>query len=59
MGDFSRLHTAYLNEGKVHAGIMLAQQQHYSVGEQMRRILHLVATKSAEETERLQHLCPQ
>lgn len=49
IGDFSRLHTAYLSEGKAHAGIILAQQQHYSVGEQMRRILHLVAAKPAEE----------
>ena len=49
IGDFSRLHTAFLNEGKVHAGIILAQQQHYSVGDQMRRILHLIAAKSAEE----------
>ena len=47
--DFYRLHTAYLAEGKSHAGIVLARQQRYSVGEQMRRLLRLVAAKSAEE----------
>ena len=48
-GDFYRLHTSSLAQGKNHAGIILARQQRYSVGEQMRRLLKLVATKSAEE----------
>lgn len=46
--DFYRLHTAYIAEGKSHAGIILARQQHYSVGEQMQRLLKLMAAKSAE-----------
>ena len=49
VGDFYRLHMAYLAEGKSHAGMILARQQRYSVGEQMRRLLKLIATKSAEE----------
>ena len=49
--DFYRLHTAYLAQGKAHAGIILARQQHYSIGEQMRRLLKLIATKSADEME--------
>lgn len=49
LGDFHRLHTSYLLQGKTHAGIILARQQRYSVGEQARRLLRLVATKSAEE----------
>jgi len=48
-GDFYRLHKTYLIQGKPHAGIILAHQQHYSVGEQMRRLLKLIATKSADE----------
>ena len=32
-GDFYRLHTAFLAEGKSHPGIILARQQRYSVGE--------------------------
>ena len=47
--DFYRLHKDYISKGKSHSGIILASQQQYSVGEQMRRILRLAATKSAEE----------
>jgi hypothetical protein len=46
---FYRLHTSYVDQGKPHAGIIFARQQRYSVGEQARRLLKLVATKSAEE----------
>ena len=49
VGDYFRLHTAFLAQDRTHAGIVLARQQHYSVGEQMRRLLRLVATKSVEE----------
>ncbi|MDQ3755241.1 MAG: hypothetical protein M3371_10980 [Acidobacteriota bacterium] len=49
VGDFSALHAAYLTEGKTHAGIILAPQQRYGIGEQMRRLLRLVRTVSAEE----------
>lgn len=47
--DFSSLHSQFLAEDRNHAGIILAQQQRYSVGEQMRVIMNLMATKSAEE----------
>jgi hypothetical protein len=47
--DFYRLHTLYLEQGKTHAGIILARQQHYSVGEQMRCLLRLMAARSAED----------
>jgi hypothetical protein len=48
-GDFVRLHTQYLSQGKSHAGIIVANQQQYTVGEQMRRILHLAAALSVED----------
>ena len=48
-GDFLRLHTQYLQQDKIHAGIILANQQQHSVGEQMRRILRLSATKTPED----------
>jgi hypothetical protein len=51
IGDFYCLHTEYLLEGKRHAGIILMQQQRFSVGEQMRRLLRLIADKSASEME--------
>lgn len=47
-GDFLRLHSQYLASGRSHAGLILARQQEYSVGEQMRRILRLIAVRSAE-----------
>lgn len=48
VGDFYRLHAAYSAEGKSHAGMILARQQHYSAGEQMRRLLQLIDARSAE-----------
>jgi len=50
-GDFYRLHIEYLTEGKSHAGIILASQQLYSIGEQMRQLLQLISTKSAEQMQ--------
>lgn len=47
--DFFRLHTLYLIQGKSHAGLIFAIQQEYSIGEQMRRLLKLISTLSAEE----------
>lgn len=47
--DFMALHTSYLQEGRSHAGIILGDQQRYSIGEQMRRLLTLSAVLSAEE----------
>ncbi len=48
-GDFLRLHSLYLAEGRDHAGILLARQQHYSIGEQMRRVLKVMALKSTAD----------
>jgi predicted nuclease of predicted toxin-antitoxin system len=51
VGDFYALHRQYLSEGKPHGGMVLVRQQQYSVGEQMRRILKLIAAKSAEDMQ--------
>ena len=47
VSDFYRLHTQWVGCGREHAGIILAPQQRFSVGEQLRRILHLRATVTA------------
>lgn len=47
--DFYRIHSEWLAQDKSHAGIILARQQHYSVGEQLRRILRIIASKAAED----------
>ena len=49
VGDFQRLHTQFLAEGRFHAGLILASQQRFSVGEQMRGILRLSQDFSPEE----------
>ena len=41
-GDFYRLHTQYLTEGKKHAGIILAPQQRLSIGNQLGQILEII-----------------
>src|ERR1044071_8276996 len=42
VADFYHLHTSFLAQGKSHTGMILAPQQRYSVGEQMRRLLKLI-----------------
>jgi hypothetical protein len=51
MGHFCRLHAQWVAAGKMHAGIIVARQQHYSVGEHMRRLLKLIAARSAEDMQ--------
>jgi predicted nucleic acid-binding protein len=48
VGDFCQLHRICMAEGRTHAGIIISLQD-YSIGEQMRRVLKLMATKSAAE----------
>lgn len=43
------LHASRLRAGKSHAGIILARQQAYPIGEMMRRLLRLVSSRSAED----------
>lgn len=47
VSDFFQLHKQWLDAGRKHCGMILATQQRYSVGEQLRRILLLRATLSA------------
>lgn len=47
-GDFYRLHTGWLREGKSHYGIVLSRQD-LAVGEQMRRLLRLINELTSEE----------
>jgi hypothetical protein len=49
--DFYKLHNDSLERGLSHAGIILCRQRAYSIGEQLRRILNLVDTLSAEDMQ--------
>src|SRR5262245_21354955 len=51
VGGFYQLHTNNIAQHKAHAGIVLARQQQYSVGEYLRRLLNLVAHLTAEEMQ--------
>ena len=44
VSDFYALHAQWIRAGREHAGMILAPQQRFSVGEQLRRILRLRAT---------------
>jgi len=48
LADFFQIHGAWLAAGSPHAGMILAQQQRLSVGEQMRRITRLAGSRTAE-----------
>ena len=47
--DFCRLHGSFLAVDNSHTGIIVAPRQSYSVGEQLRGLLNLIGSKSAEE----------
>ncbi len=49
IGDFCRLHGDFIAQERSHADIVLAPQQQYSVGQQLRGLLKLAADKSALE----------
>ena len=51
IGDYCQLYTEYLSIGKTHTGIILASQQRFGIGEQMRRLLRIIAVLSVEETQ--------
>jgi hypothetical protein len=48
VADFYRLHGLWVKAGREHAGMILAPQQHFSVGEQLRRLLRLRAAVSSD-----------
>ena len=49
--DFYRLHTTLVSKGSSHAGIILAPQQRYGIGDLMRGVLRLINTKSSAEMQ--------
>lgn len=51
VGDFCRIHALWLMRHTAHAGIILSRQRQFSVGDQMRRLLKLVGTLSAEDMQ--------
>lgn len=48
VSDFYRLHGEWIGAGREHAGMILAPQQRYKVGEQLRRILRIRANVGSQ-----------
>lgn len=49
--DFCILHQGWMSSGRVHADIVVAPQQRYAVGEELRRIMRLISHHSAEQMQ--------
>jgi hypothetical protein len=49
MGDFCRIHSEWMAANRDHAGIIVARQQRCSVDEQLRCLLKLIGTRSADD----------
>ena len=47
--DYCVLHQGWMTQGRFHAGIIVAPQQRYPVGEELRRLMRLVSTVTAEQ----------
>jgi len=47
--DFCRIHGEYLDSGRSHAGIVVVPRQRYTIGQQVRGLLELTSTRSAED----------
>ena len=47
VSDFYHLYAEWLASGRDHCGVILAPQQRFSVGEQLRRILRLGSSKTS------------
>lgn len=46
--DFPGIHSTWIAAGRDHCGIIVAPQQRYSIGEQIRRLLRLITSVPAE-----------
>jgi hypothetical protein len=49
VADYCTLHQAWTSSGRSHAGIIVAPQQRYPIGEELRRLMRLISTVSADE----------
>jgi len=47
--DYLPLHAMFPASERSHAGIIVAEQRNYSVGEQLRRLLRIIGERSAEQ----------
>ena len=48
VADYHQIHTNWVVAGRTHSGVILSRQKRYSTGEQIRRLVHLIGSISAE-----------
>jgi hypothetical protein len=48
-GDYCFLHQKWMTLGRLHAGIIVAAQQRYPLGEELRRLMRMVGSIPAEQ----------
>ena len=49
VADYCVLHQAWISQQRGHAGIIVGVQQRYSTGEELRRLMRLIGSHTAEE----------
>ncbi|MGP8244749.1 MAG: DUF5615 family PIN-like protein [Bryobacteraceae bacterium] len=49
--DYCALHQVWMRLERTHAGIIVAPQQQYSAGEELRRIMRLISRRPAEQMQ--------
>jgi len=49
VADYCVLHQSWTSRNRAHAGIVIAPQQRYSTGEEIRCLMRLIGTVTAEE----------
>lgn len=49
--DYCALHQSWMTLERTHAGIIVAPQQQYSVGEELRRIMRLISRRTAGQMQ--------
>ena len=47
--DYCVLHQRWMSLERTHAGTIVAPQQHFSVGEELRRLMRLIGGRAAEQ----------
>ena len=55
VSDFCKLHREFLDKGRDHAGIIVVPRQRYDTKQQIRLLLSLLRTKSAEDLRNAVH----
>ena len=51
VGDFMRIHAAFMREHRSHAGIVLVRQRRYGVGELLRRLTNLATVLESKDMQ--------